>query len=106
MNISEHLKKDYWVRRVTPDNAGMFPPAGGSPGYRIPKTGGFGVGYVNLTQDNFLNELYPEAHKISSKYMSQRPIYKQTDETDPKTGKKKWVLDGYDEVETVSLAIQ
>ena len=106
MNISEHLKKDYWVRRVTPDSAGMYPPLGGNPGYRIPRTAGFGVGYVNLTQDNFLNELCPEAHKISSKYMSQRPIYKQTDETDPKTGKKKWVLDGYDEVETVALAIQ
>lgn len=106
MNISEHLQKDYWTRRVTPDNSKMIPPLGGQVGYRVPKTGGFGVGYVNLTQDNFLNEIHPAAHEINSKYMSQRPIYKQSDEVDPRTGKKKWVLDGYDEVETVALAIQ
>lgn len=106
MNISEHLKKDYWVRRVTPDNASMSVPAGGRPGYRVSKTAGFGVGFINLTQDNFLNEIYPEAHKINSRFMSQRPIYKMSDEVDPKTGKKKWVLDGYDDMETVALAIQ
>lgn len=105
MNISEHLQKDYWTRRVTPDSMKMY-PSGGRLGYRSPKTGGFGVGYVNLTQDDFLNEIYPEAHEINSKFMSQRPIYKQTDEVDPKTGKKKWVLDGFDDVETVALAIQ
>lgn len=105
MNISEHLQKDYWTRRVTPDSMKMY-PSGGRLGYRGPKTGGFGVGYVNLTQDDFLNEIYPEAHEINSKFMSQRPIYKQTDEVNPKTGKKKWVLDGFDDVETVALAIQ
>jgi len=105
MNISEHLKKDYWVRRVTPDNAKMY-PAGSSIGYRQPKTGGFGVGYVNLTQDQFLNEINSAAHEINSKFISQRPIYRQSDEVDPKTGKKKWVLDGFDDVETVALAIQ
>lgn len=105
MNISEHLHKDYWTRRVTPDNAKMYPSAGNTLGYRLPKAGGFGVGFVNLTQDQFLNELNPAAHKISSRFISQRPIYRQTDETDAK-GKKKWVLDGFDEVETVSLAIQ
>lgn len=106
MNISENLKKDYWVRRVTPDSAMMYPPVGNNLGYRQPKVGGLGVGYVNLTQDQFLNELNPAAHEINSKYMSQRPIYKQTDEVDKKTGKKKWVLDGFDNVETVALAIQ
>ena len=98
MNISEHLKKDYWVRRVTPDNAKMYPPAGNNVGYRQPRTGGFGVGYVNLTQDQFLNELNPEAHEISSRFMSRRPIYKtEKDEN----GKTKYVLDGFDDVETV-----
>lgn len=105
MNISEHLKKDYWVRRVTPDSGGGI-PAGGTIGYRSPRTPSYGVGYVNLTQDNFLNELYPEAHRINSKFYSQRPIYKKSEETDPKTGKSKWVFDGYDDVETVALAIQ
>lgn len=106
MKISEHLKKDYWTRRVTPDSGMRTLPAGGSAIYRTTKTAGFGVGYVNLTQDNFLNEIYPEAHEVNSKFISQRPIYKQSDEIDPKTGKKKWVLDGFDDVETVALAIQ
>ena len=105
MNISEHLKKDYWVRRVTPDNLGSYPPVGNHVGYRNPRSGSLGVGYVNLTQDQFLNELTPAAHVINSKYISQRPIYKQTDEVDA-NGKKKWVLDGFDDVETVALAIQ
>lgn len=103
MNIGKHLQKDYWVRRVTPDNARMFPPAGGNLGYRQPKTGGFGVGYVNLTQDSFLNEINSSAHIINSRFMSQRPIYKiEKDEN----GKTKYVLDGFDELETVALAIQ
>ena len=87
MNISEHLKKDYWTRRVTPDSASMYPPAGNHVGYRQPRAGAFGVGYVNLTQDQFLNELSPAAHEINSKYMSQRPIYKA--EKDETTGKTK-----------------
>lgn len=103
MNISEHLKKDYWVRRVTPDNMKMYPAAGNQAGYRSPKTGGFGVSYVNLTQDQFLNELNPSAHEINSRFMSQRPIYKIEKTED---GKTKYVLNGYDDLETVSLAIQ
>lgn len=106
MNISEHLKKDYWVRRVLPDSAAMYPPIGNNVGYRNPKVGAMGVGYVNLTQDQFLNEIFSSAHIINSKFMSQRPIYKQTDDVDPSTGKKKWVLDGFDDLETVALAIQ
>ena len=103
MNIGEHLKKDYWVRRVTPDSAGMYPPAGNNLGYRQSKHGKFGVGYVYLTQDTFLNEINSAAHEINSKFMSQRPIYKtEKDEN----GKTKYVLDGFDDVETVALAIQ
>lgn len=104
MNISKHLKKDYWVRRVTPDSMHMYPPAGNQIGYRQTRTGGLGVGYVNLTQDTFLNEINAAAHEINSKYMSQRPIYKA--EKDETTGKTKYVLDGFDDVETVALAIQ
>ncbi len=103
MNISEHLKKDYWVRRVTPDSVSMYPPAGNQIGYRQTRTGGLGVGYVNLTQDQFLNEINPAAHEINSRYRSQRPIYKAEKTED---GKTKYVLDGYDDVETVALAIQ
>ena len=103
MNISEHLKKDYWTRRVTPDNANLYPPTGNAIGYRFPKTGGFGVGYVNLTQDQFLNEINSSAHIINSKFMSQRPIYKPVQD---ESGKTKYELQGFDDVETVALAIQ
>ena len=103
MNIGDHLKKDYWVRRVTPDSVGAYPPCGNNLGYRRPKTGGFGVGYVNLTQDTFLNEINASAHEINSRFMSQRPIYKTEKDAD---GKTKYVLNGFDDVETVALAIQ
>lgn len=106
MNISEHLHKDYWTRRITPDSTRMSPPAGNTVEYRSSKTGGFGVGYINLTQDSFLNELNPMAHEINSRFLSQRPIYKESDEEDPKTHKKKWELAGYDDIETVALAVQ
>ena len=104
MNISEHLKKDYWVRRVTPDNAKNFSPTGGNISYRQPRASGYGVGYINLTQDDFLNELNASAHEINSRFMSQRPIYKA--EKDETTGKTKYTLNGFDDVETVALAIQ
>ena len=105
MNISKHLHKDYWVRRVTPDKARLIPSLGSIVEYRDPRVGGLGVGYVNLTQDQFLNELNPAAHVINSRFMSQRPIYKPTNETDG-NGKQKYELQGFDDVETVSLAIQ
>lgn len=103
MNISEHLKKDYWVRRVAPDSVSMYPTIGNNVGYRPAKLGGFGFSYVNLTQDQFLNELSPNAHEINSKFMSQRPIFKIEKTED---GKSKYVFDGYDDLETVALSIQ
>lgn len=103
MKISEYLKKDYWARRVNPDSVNMYPPIGGQAGYRQPKLGGPGVGYVYLTQDQFLNEVNPAAHEINSRFMSQRPIYKAEQTQD---GKTKYVLDGFDDVETTPLAIQ
>lgn len=103
MDIGKHLKKDYWVRRVTPDSVGMYPPVGNNVGYRQTKQGSLGVGYVNLTQDTFLNEINSAAHEINSKFMSSRPIYKiEKDDS----GKTKYVLDGFDDLETVALAIQ
>lgn len=60
---------------------------------------------VDLTQEDFLNELSPSAHDVNSKYMSTRPIYEPTGEKDAK-GNDKWKVVGYDDVETVSLGLQ
>ena len=78
MNISELLKKDYWVRRVVPDKSSLIPTAGSAVSYKQPLLRSYGVGYVNLTQDNFLNEINPAAHDINSQYQSTRPIYAPT----------------------------
>lgn len=101
MNISSHFQKPYWVRRVHPDKVnqtfarGYKPMPGGSPTDY----------YIQLTSSDFLNELSPAAHEVNSSYMSLRPIWKQTEDTD-KNGKKKWVIDGYDELESVALGWQ
>lgn len=106
MNISELLKKDYWVRRVVPDNASSIPSAGNMVNYRTRvNPAGVGVGYVNLTQDNFLNEVNPASHIINSKYMSQRPIWGPSGKKNDK-GEEEWSIQGYDDVETVALGLQ
>lgn len=105
MNIDELLKKNYWVRRTAPGSTALFAPAGNNDHYIQPMVGTPGVGYRNLTQQDFLNELYPAAHVINTDLYSKRPIYKQTGEKDEQ-GKAKWVFDGYDDVETVAVALQ
>lgn len=106
MNISELLKKDYWVRRVVPDKASAIPTAGNIVSYKTRiRPSGVGVGYVNLTQDDFLNEVIPAAHEINSKYMSQRPIYAPTGQKNAK-GEEEWAISGYDDVENVALGLQ
>lgn len=105
MNISEHLIKDYWVRRVNPDSAHTRGATTGAANYKSVIKGGRGVAYVNLTQDDFLNEIEPAAHAINSAYMSKRPIYAPTGKKD-KNGKEEWAISGYDDVESVALGLQ
>lgn len=106
-NITENLIKDYWVRRVVPNNGELRVrvAAHGRVKYRTPYTSGPGATFMYLTQDDFLNEIEPTAHSIFDKYMSQRAIYSPTGEKD-KSGKEKWAITGYDEVESVALGLQ
>lgn len=108
MNISEHLIKDYWLRRVVPMD-GTFnkriAPTNHLVKYRTPHVTGLGATFMYLTQDDFLNEIEPTAHAIFDKYMSKRAIYAPTGEKD-KSGKEKWAITGYDEVESVALGLQ
>ena len=103
VNIGKHLQKDYWVRRVTPD--GGHAASSVAVGYKPLIQGGFGTAYVNLTQDDLLNEIESSAHHINSKYMSQRPIYGPTGNKD-KDGREEWAIQGYDDLETVALGLQ
>ena len=66
-----------------------------------------GVKLVVMTQQDFLNEVCSAAHEINSPKMSRRPIYgpSPNGEKDSK-GREKWVIVGYDDVETVPVSKQ
>lgn len=105
MNISDHLKKDYWKRRITPESGTRYPTIRDHVNYRRPCGNDF-ISYQLLTQEDLMDEIAPSAHKIMSEYRSRRPIYSPTGEKDPKTGKEKWAITGYDDIEQVSLGLQ
>lgn len=103
MNISEHFKKDYWTRRI-PVNSAIKQEPGGVD-YRQSTKGGPNFRVLNLTQDDFLSEIEPTAHDVNSDYMSRRPVYKPSGEKDEQ-GNPIFVVDHYDDLETVSLGVQ
>ena len=101
MNITEHLQKDYWKRRINPDMPYQNYPFLNVSDYK----GTADTNHRLLTQDDFLNEIYSSAHAVNSSYMSRRPIYEPTGEKD-KNGKEKWKVARYDDVEVVPLGLQ
>lgn len=105
MNISDLLKKPYWVRRAAPDAVPVVPTLTDNDHYVLPKFGMGGIGYRNLTQQDFLNEIFPSAHAINKSEYYRRPIYEPDGKKD-ENGKEGWAIAGYDEVETVSTALQ
>lgn len=105
MKVSDYIndsKKRLWTRRVLSSMAQAPNQKGSNKRRRVAPPAG---SYIYLRQEDFLNELTPGAHDINSKYMSKRPIYKDSGEKNAK-GQTKWVLVGYDDVETVALGIQ
>lgn len=106
MNISEHLKKDYWTRRVHKDSVRRLSSGSATSGYYRDTNNASGIAYLKLTQDDFLNEIQPSAHDINSEYNSKRPVYAPTGKKDPKTGKEEYALDHYDDVQSVALGLQ
>ena len=104
MNISDKLNKNYWRRRINPDSPIQIPT--NVAGYRSTIKGGFGSCYRNLTQEDFLNEISSFAHKINSRDMSTRAIYRHSlTEKDP-NGNPTWEVAGYEDVEVVCTGIQ
>lgn len=103
MNISENMIPEVWYRRILPTG-----------GYYSIAQGHIFKGNINsdavsvrVSQDDFLDELYPSSHLIhSDKYLSKREIWEFTGQVDPKTGKKAYKFMGYDDVERVALGWQ
>lgn len=105
MKITEHLKKDYWVRRVVPDRVGTMPIALSLTNYKNPPYSTVGSAYQNLTNEDFMNEFSPTAHKAFSEYLSKRAVWRPTGKKDEQ-GREEWVIDRYDDVVRVVMALQ
>lgn len=73
MNISEHLKKEYWRRRVAPGTDVPLPV--NSNYYIQPLPDNSGECFRYMTTSDFLNEIEPGAHEINSPHWLTRPIY-------------------------------
>lgn len=72
MNIGEHLKKPYWLRRVNRDSEVAL-PTNSAHYVRVRKNGG-GEAYREMTNADFLNEIEASAHEINNRYWSSRPV--------------------------------
>lgn len=105
MKISEHLKKDYWVRRIVPDRAGTEPSTLTLTNYQQSPFSRAGSAYQFLTNEDFMNEYSPTAHKAFSEYLSKRAVYRPTGKKDEQ-GREEWELDHYDDVVQIVMALQ
>lgn len=112
INISEHLKKEFWHRRWVGDKTP--PPPTNPEFYAIPERLPH-VNRRNLTQDDFANEISVSAHNINSLYQSARPIreaFPKYDENgNPVIDKdgnpvQEWRIVGYDDLETTRYGLQ
>lgn len=111
MNIQDHLKKEYWKRRVYPDAPERHEPVGDAGYYAQPTVSFSDCEHDLYTSEDFMRENTPSAHDINSRYMSLRPIYdvreKEVIGEDGKVKKEtEWYVTGFDPVETVRFGLQ
>lgn len=111
MNIQDHLKKEYWKRRVYPDTPERHRPIGDAGYYAQPTASFSDCEYDLYTSEDFMRENTPSAHDINSHYMSLRPIYdvreKEVAGEDGEVKKEtEWYVTGFDPVETVRFGLQ
>ena len=105
-NISSHLKKEYWRRRVEPDAVERHTPSGACDYYVEPLFYG-DTAYDLYTSEDFVRENTPSAHKINSRFMSLRPIYDCREvEQEDGTKRKEWYVSDFDRLETVRFGLQ
>lgn len=114
MNISQHLKKEFWKRRLAPGTTDIPIPVN-SQYYIEPQPDNSGECFRYMTTSDFLNEIEPSAHEINSPHWLTRPIYIDEEVTDEngnkildangKVKKKKTFL-GYQYMETTRCSLQ
>ena len=114
MNISQHLKKEFWKRRLAPGTTDIPLPVN-SQYYIEPQPDNSGECFRYMTTSDFLNEIEPSAHEINSPHWLTRPIYVDEEVTDEngnkvldangKVKKKKTFL-GYQYMETTRCSLQ
>lgn len=112
VNISSHLKKQFWTRKVNPNAVERHIPM--KPDYYVyPLIQDPFEDYY--TQEDFVRENQSSAHEINSKFMSTRPIYDSRTKLDAdgepildENGDpiKEWFIMGFDPVETVRYGYQ
>lgn len=114
MNISSHLTKQFWRRRIVGDTTPKSPS--NAEYYEYPPDESlFDKRFQFLTQEDFKREIEPSAHDINSQYQSTRPIKELQEkvvETEDENGNviqkrvKEWVTTGYDSLETTRFGYQ
>lgn len=112
MNISEHLQKEFWKRRITPDAPQRHMPV--NTEYYVHPNPTFynGGDYAYYTQEDFMRENEPSAHDINSRYMSLRPVYDVRDvEVKDDNGnvigtEPQWYVSEFEPKETVRFGFQ
>lgn len=114
MRISDHLRKEYWRRRLAPGTTDIPLPVN-STYYIEPQPDATGECFRYMTTSDFLNEIEPSAHEINSPHWIMRPVY-MMEEVINAEGKK--VLDangkvkkerkfvGYQNMETTRCSLQ
>lgn len=114
INISQHLQKEFWKRRINVDADPMDRHIPLKAEYYVyPPIQEFNVEYY--TQEDFMRENESSAHSINSKFMSTRAIWDVKEKRDyegnvildedgnPVT---EWYVTGFDKVETVRYGLQ
>lgn len=110
MNISQHLKKEFWKRRINPDAPEKHTPVNAEL-YVYPTYDVLDGYYAYYTQEDFCRENEPSAHDINSRYMSLRPIYdvreKKIEKEDGTiTTEPEWFITEFEPKETVRFGLQ
>lgn len=114
MKIRDHLRKEYWYRRISSD-APMPPLPANSDYYVDTRQDKPGERFRRMTTSDFLNEIDAGAHDINSKYWSMRPVKAPVDVLDADGNpvkdaqgrvKTEMVIIGFEDMETTRCALQ
>ena len=112
INISQHLQKQYWKRRINPTAINRHIPIK-TDFYATPDVQEINVDYY--TQEDFMRENESSAHEINSRVMSTRPVWDERPIYNPDGTPKldeegnpvmEWYVKELDKIETVRYGLQ